>query len=57
MAVEKKRKERTTPFGVSLTRSQVLYRAAQHGSSLWALKLDQQICENDVEMIHNTCDT
>ena len=26
---EKKRKEKTTPFGVSLMRSQVLYRAAQ----------------------------
>ncbi len=28
-AVEKKRKEKTTPFGVNLMRSQVLYRAAQ----------------------------
>ncbi len=27
--VEKKRKEKTTPFGVNLMRSQVLYRAAQ----------------------------
>ena len=26
---EKKRKEKTTPFGVNLTRSQVIYRAAQ----------------------------
>ena len=26
---EKKRKEKTTPFGVNLKRSQVLYRAAQ----------------------------
>ncbi len=26
---EKKRKEKTTPFGVNLMRSQVLYRAAQ----------------------------
>ncbi len=28
-AAEKKRKEKTTPFGVNLMRSQVLYRAAQ----------------------------
>jgi len=28
-AEEKKRKEKTTPFGVNLMRSQVLYRAAQ----------------------------
>ncbi len=28
--VEKKRKEKTTPFGVNLMRSQVLYRAAQN---------------------------
>ena len=27
--VEQKRKEKTTPFGVNLMRSQVLYRAAQ----------------------------
>ena len=27
--LEKKRKEKTTPFGVNLMRSQVLYRAAQ----------------------------
>jgi len=29
MTWEKKRKEKTTPFGVNLMRSQVLYRAAQ----------------------------
>ncbi len=28
-SAEKKRKEKTTPFGVNLMRSQVLYRAAQ----------------------------
>ncbi len=30
----KKRKEKTTPFGVNLTRSQVVYRAAEH---MWKL--------------------
>ncbi len=29
---EKKRREKTTPFGVNLMRSQVLYRAAQVSS-------------------------
>ncbi len=29
LVLEKKRKEKTTPFGVNLMRSQVLYRAAQ----------------------------
>ena len=29
LAEEKKRKEKTTPFGVKLMRSQVLYQAAQ----------------------------
>ena len=29
--LEKKRKEKTTPFGVNLMRSQVVYRAAQGG--------------------------
>jgi len=29
MPIEKKRKEKTTPFGVNLMRSPVLYRAAQ----------------------------
>ncbi len=29
MAIKKKRKEKTTPFGVNLMRSQVLYQAAQ----------------------------
>jgi hypothetical protein len=28
--LEKERKEKTTPYGVNLMRSQVLYRAAQH---------------------------
>ncbi len=28
-AAEKKREEKTTPFGINLMRSQVLYRAAQ----------------------------
>ena len=33
--LEKKRKEKTTPFGVNLLRSQVLYRAAQPEASLY----------------------
>jgi len=32
-ALKQKRKEKTTPFGVNLMRSQVLYRAAQGGTS------------------------
>jgi len=33
-ALEKKRKEKTTPFGVNLMRSPVLYRAAQGRNAL-----------------------
>ncbi len=33
--LEKKRKEKTTPFGVNLMRSQVLYRAAQLPILTW----------------------
>ncbi len=41
MGTEKKRKEKTTPFGINLMRSQVLYRAAQehghtHKAEFWA---------------------
>ena len=38
---EKERKEKTTPFGVNLTRSLVIYRTAQHvGSDLPAVMQD-----------------
>ena len=43
--LEKKRNEKTTPFGVKLVRSQVLYRAAQ---SLFQLRYAYacSICES-----------
>ena len=34
---EKKRTEKTTPFGVNLMRSQVLYRAAQGSADATAI--------------------
>ena len=34
-----KRKEKTTPFGVNLMRSQVLYRAAQE--VIWIINSDE----------------
>ena len=41
---ETKRKEKTTPFGVNLMRSQVLYRAAQKGEEMCACACPHMAC-------------
>ncbi len=51
---ERKEKEKTMPFGVSLMRSQVLYRAAQMHSDtryfnvgLSPLSTEQEVCKHE----------
>ena len=39
LAAEKHRKEKTTPFGVNLMRSQVLYKAAQVLAAWYAVHI------------------
>ena len=49
---EKKRKEKTTPFGINLMRSQVLYRATQNGNQ----RRSHRMCMDQVwALVRCTC--
>ena len=49
--VEKKRKEKTTPFGVNLMRSQVLYQAAQ--SATGTDRSQRRIVRCKLQLLHD----